>query len=301
MIDAGRDRLVVRVLVLEGAANAVVLALKLVVGASTGSLAVLGDAVHSLTDLANNVVAFVVVRLSAAPADREHPYGHRKLETLAVFGLATLLTVAAIELALHAVRRGAVVVTARPWELVVMIAVLAVNVGITTWERRWARRLASDILFADAAHTLGDVAATTAVILGWQLSAMGWRWLDGLCALGVAAFLLYLAVQLFRRTFPVLLDRVATEPERLAAAALAVPGVRGVRRVRSRRLGTTSAVDLVIVVAPELTTAEAHAIADEVEALLERSFDVRDTSIHVEPDAAGRGAPEQPVTPPRDR
>lgn len=285
--DPRRDRLVLRVLLLEGSANVAVLVLKLVVGLSTGSLAVLGEALHSFTDAANNVVAFVVIRLAAAPADREHPYGHRKFETLAVFGLATLLTVFAVELALHAVRRGPAPVTRAPWELAMMLGVLAVNVAVAAWQRAWARRLGSDILFADAAHTFGDVLATAVVIAGWQLSAMGWVWLDRLCAVGVAGLMLYLAAQLFRRASPVLLDRVDTEPEILADAVRAVPGVLGVRRVRSRRLGTIHAVDLVLVVAPDLPTADAHAIADEVEALLERRFDVRDVSIHVEPDRGG--------------
>ena len=103
--SARRDLVVRRIILLEGLANFVVLLAKLTVGLSTGSLAVLGDAVHSLTDVANNAVAWGVMKLSSQPADREHPYGHRKFETLAVFGLATLLTVLAVELALHALRR----------------------------------------------------------------------------------------------------------------------------------------------------------------------------------------------------
>ena len=79
-----RDSQVLRVIVIEGSANAVVLAAKAVVGFSTGSLAVLGDAIHSLTDVMNNAVAWVVIRHSKAPPDAEHPYGHRKFETLAV-------------------------------------------------------------------------------------------------------------------------------------------------------------------------------------------------------------------------
>jgi len=295
-----RDRLVLHVLLIEGAANLVILGLKLAVGVSTGSLAVLGDALHSLTDLANNVVAVVVVRLSAAPADREHPYGHRKFETLAVFGLATLLCVVALELALHAVRRGPAPVTRTTWELVMMLGVLAVNVGIAAWERGWAQRLDSDILLADASHTFGDVLTTVVVIVGWQLSAVGWVWLDRLCAVGVALLLLYLAARLFRRVLPVLLDRVDTEPEVLSAAVRGIRGVRSVARVRSRRLGTIRAIDLVITVAPELPTADAHAIADEVEAMLERRFDARDVSIHVEPDRGDGAAVEPPpITPPR--
>ena len=94
--DAGqqtgeKDRQVRRVLWTEGSFNAAAVGAKLVVGISTGSAAVIGDAIHSLADLANNAVALVAVRLASQPPDADHPYGHRKYESLAVFGAATLL------------------------------------------------------------------------------------------------------------------------------------------------------------------------------------------------------------------
>ncbi len=110
-------------------------------GFSTGSLALVGDAIHSLADLANNVVAFVVVRLASAPPDREHPYGHQKYETLAVFGLAVLLAVLAVEIVVRAAEPGPREIVQHGWGLAVMIGVLVVNVAVTTWERSWARRL----------------------------------------------------------------------------------------------------------------------------------------------------------------
>ncbi len=282
--NAQRDTLVRRVILLEGAANLVVLFAKLAVGLSTGSLAVLGDAIHSLTDVANNAVAWTVVKLSARPADREHPYGHRKFETLAVFGLATLLVVLAFELALHALRREPEPPLRDAWSLGLMLGVLAINITVATWQRYWARRLESDILMADANHTFADVLTTIVVIGGWQLSAMGYAWLDSACALGVSALVLYLAYGLFRRAFPILVDEFAVAPEKLAETARSVPGVRRVRRIRSRAVGKTRMVDMVVTVDPALSTVEAHAIADAIERLLEEKHDVSDTSIHIEPE-----------------
>ena len=89
MIDSPqRDKDVQRVILIEGLINFLVLIAKLVVGFTTGSLAIVGDAIHSLTDVINNIVAWVVTRISSTPPDREHPYGHRKFETLAVLFLA---------------------------------------------------------------------------------------------------------------------------------------------------------------------------------------------------------------------
>ena len=284
MIQLSRDRRVKRVILLEGAANLAVLVAKLVVGLTTGSLAVLGDAVHSLTDLANNIVAWTVIRVSALPADREHPYGHRKFETLAVFGLAALLVVLAFELALNAIKGESKPIASSPWELGVMLTVLIINVTVAVWERRWARRLQSDILLADASHTFADVMITLAVIAGWQLSAMGYVWLDRVCALGVAGLVMFLAYQLFKRAIPALVDQFAVDPEQLRQTVMGVPGVREVRRIRSRWAGSEAVVDMIITVDPALNTEQAHAISDQIELQVEQRFQIRDISIHIEPD-----------------
>lgn len=278
-----KNRRVQRIILIEGSANVIVLAAKLVVGLNTGSLAILGDAIHSLTDVANNVVAWFVIRMSAQPADREHPYGHQKFEVLAVFGLATLLAVLAFELAMQALRRDATEPAIHTWGLALMVGVLAVNIALSTWQRYWAARLNSNILLADANHTFADVLTTIVVIVGWQLSARGYPWLDTACALGVAALVLYLAFSLFKRVVPVLVDQMAIAPEALAATVQAISGVSGVKRIRSRWVGAERAIDLTITVPPAIPTSDAHRIADDVEAALEAEFGVQDITIHIEP------------------
>jgi len=272
-----------RVIVIEGLANFFVLVLKLVVGVSTGSLAIVGDAIHSLSDVANNVVAWFVIRLANEPADREHPYGHRKFETLAVFGLAGLLTVLGFELILRAVQRNSSEVVSSGWGLVLMGIVLAANISLALWEHRWAKKLGSDILIADASHTFSDVLTTLVVIIGWQLSSVGFAWLDTLCALGVAGLVLYLACGLFKRALPGLVDEFAIDPRELTVAVRSVAGVESVKTVRSRWLGQSRAVDMVITVDAALSIAASHEIADQIETLIERRFNVQDISIHVEP------------------
>lgn len=278
-----RDGQIRRVILLEGAANVAALLLKFGVALFTGSVAIMADAMHSLTDVANNFLAWFVARASTQPPDRKHPYGHRKFETLAVFGLATLLTVLAVELVLHALRREPEPIVQTPIGLAVMMLVLAINVGLATWERRWANRLNSPILHADATHTLVDVMTTVAVIIGWQLSAMGYRWLDTVCAIGVAGLVLYLAFGLYTRVVPVLVDEMSVDPDTLARSVQATDGVRDVRRVRSRWQGTARAVDMVITVDPDLPTIDAHEVADAVEQMLEEQYEVEDVSIHIEP------------------
>ncbi len=283
-----RDGEVQRVILIEGSANLAVLVLKLIVALATGSVAVLGDAVHSLTDVANNGVAWVVIRLSAQPPDGQHPYGHRKFETIAVFGLAMLLTVLAFELGMRAIQRDLTEIVHTEWALGLMLCVLAVNTSLATWQARWARRLESDILRADARHTFADVLTTIVVIAGWQAAARGYPWFDVIAALGVAVVILVLAYGLFRRCIPILVDETALDPNSLMEAVFTVSGVVGVRSVRSRAYGSLAAVDIVAVVASDLNTVESHEIATDVERAIRERFPTESVIVHIEPaEAAG--------------
>lgn len=277
------DKAVLRVILIEGGANVSVLVAKVAVGLATGSLAILADAFHSLADVVNNVVAWLVIRLSSSPPDIEHPYGHRKFESMAVFVLATLLAVFAFELAIHAVKKEDTEIVNSAWGLGVMLAVLVINISLAAWQRMWARRLKSDILYADASHTFSDALTTIVVIAGWQLSALGYLWLDKICALAVSALIFYLAYSLFKRVYPILVDEFSLDPVILTDTINKVAGVREVNRVRSRWIGSDKSVDLVISVDPEISTNESHDIANEVESLILEKYNVSDISIHVEP------------------
>ncbi|MFC3194286.1 cation diffusion facilitator family transporter [Marinicella sediminis] len=278
-----KDRKVQQIILIEGLYNIIVLLIKLVVGLATNSLAIIGDAIHSLTDVLNNVVIWLVMRVAGKPADKDHPYGHRKFETMAVFGLASLLVVLAVQLILHAFQSEPEPIVSEPWGLGLMVLVLLLNLMISLWERHWGKKLGSDILLADAQHTLVDAITTVLVIVSWQLSALGYVWLDQLCAIGVAGLVLYFAYGLFHQVVPILVDGFAIDPDVLNKAVAQVAGVRQVRQVRSRWIGDNKAVDLIIAVDDDLSVIESHDIAHAVEDMLVDRFSVADASIHVEP------------------
>jgi cation diffusion facilitator family transporter len=282
--DAERDRRVRRVLWIEGATDIALIAAKLAVAIPTGSSSILADALHSATDLANNVVALIAMRLAEAPPDRDHPYGHRKFEPLAVFTLASLLVVLSFQIALRAWRGRSGEIELHDTGLVVMLGVFVANIGFAAWESRQARLLDSDLLRADARHTLSDIAVTLSVIVGWQLAARGVPWLDPLVTFGVALLILWLAYGLFRRAIPALVDSSAQNPDELRRAVRAVPGVREAVRVRSRYDGRTLRIDVAVTVDPDLSARAAHEIADAIEERLRARFDARDVVVHVEPE-----------------
>jgi cation diffusion facilitator family transporter len=202
---------------------------------------------------------------------------------MAVFFLATLLAVLSFELAIHAIKKEDAEIVNSTWGLGVMLAVLVINISLAAWQRMWARRLQSDILYADASHTFSDALTTIVVIVGWQLSALGYVWLDRVCALAVSVLIFYLAYSLFRRVLPILVDEVSVDPVTLTQSIKKVDGVLKVNRIRSRWIGSDKSVDLVISVDPDISTYESHNIANEIELLITEKFDVSDISIHVEP------------------
>lgn len=281
---------VATVLVWEGVANALLAISKFVVGVHTGSSAILGDALHSLTDLANNGIALFINKVASDPPDRGHPYGHQKFEQLAVFVLASLLTVVAVELVINAFKHSEAPPVQSGIGLTTMIFALAVNVGVTIWEHYWARKLKSELLRADAYHTFGDVFVTFTAILGWQIAAVkGWGWLDSAFAIGVAGLVFYLAFDLFRRAIPSLVDSAGRDPRLVIAAVDRLPEVKGVKRLRSRQHGKEIAADIVVTVDRNLTLEQSHTVADAIEELLAKQFDIHDTTVHIEP------APASPI------
>jgi cation diffusion facilitator family transporter len=281
--SAEDDRKVHVVLILEGTANVIVLIAKTVVGIHTGSSAILSDALHSLTDVFNNVFAYIVMRISATPPDENHPYGHRKFETLAVFVLATLLSVIAIEIVIRAFERiGSPILPSR-WGLIVMICVMLVNIALSSWENYQAKRLNSDLLKADARHTFSDVLTTIAVIVGWQLAANGYPIFDFILAVFVSVLVFYLAFQLFCKSIPILVDEAAIDQTKIIETIEQLDGVVKIERLRSRNIGQETFADVVVTVQANMSTEESHKVADLIEEELYEKFGIDDVVIHVEP------------------
>ncbi|WP_166422963.1 cation diffusion facilitator family transporter [Paraglaciecola sp. 20A4] len=271
------------VLLIEGSVNLLMSVVKLWVGISANSAAVIADAVHSFTDVINNIFAWMATNIANTPADKDHPYGHQKFEQIAVFGLASLLSIVAFEMLVGAYNRFGEPVEQNFLGLIILISTLVVNILLTLWERYWANRLESDILQADASHTLSDVLTTVVVIVGWQLAAQGYYWLDTVFASIVSLLIFYLAFKLFQRAIPILVDYSDIDPSTISDEVNNVKAVSSVIRVRSRTGANGRVADVIVTVDPDLPTIESHHIADEIEAILASKFNIQDVLVHIEP------------------
>src|SRR6516165_800941 len=225
-------------------ASAALMIGKAVVGFATGSLAIISEAAHSLIDLAATLMTYFAVRIADKPADREHHYGHGKVESVAALAETALLFVLSGVVLWEATQRligdHVAAVEATPAAFAVILVSIAIDFSRSRVLARVARRTSSQALAADALHFSSDMWSSAAVLIGLVGVRFGHDWADSAAAIVVALFVCLAGWRLGRRTIDTLTD---TAPEgvaeRIAAIARRVRNVVSVERVRTRQVGAT--------------------------------------------------------------
>ena len=217
-------RVLARVLVL----NLAVACAKLGFGYATGALSIISDGFHSLTDGASNVMGIVAMRAARKPPDEDHPYGHRKYETLAAAGIFVFLLLVVIEVVQTALGRlrGSEPPEVTAASFAVMLVTLAVNLLVVRYESERGRALKSELLLADAAHTRSDVLTSFAVILSLGGVWLGYPMFDAVGGLVVAFFIAHTGLQIGREASGILSDRVVMNEDDIRKVVMAVPEVK---------------------------------------------------------------------------
>lgn len=282
---AAAHRQVKRVLWWVLGLNMLVAAAKITVGMESGAISMIADGFHSALDGFSNVIALIGLSWARRPPDRDHPYGHAKFETVAIFVIGLLLLMASWNVLTSAYNRimigGAPQVTVISFS--VMALTLVINYAVTTYESRQGRRLKSNILLADAAHTRSDILVSLSVMAGLVAIRLGWDWVDATVALLIMAFIAYTGWQIIRRASGVLLDSAVLDPKAVEGIALTVEGIVSCHRIRSRGTDDKIYLDMHVQVDGQLPLAEAHRLGHEVERLVKRELGVSDVMVHVEP------------------
>jgi cation diffusion facilitator family transporter len=282
-----RSRRIRRVLWAVLVLNVAVASAKLVYGILTNSAAMEADGFHSFFDGAANVVGLTGMWFAARPPDDSHPYGHAKFEAFTAAAIAGMLVFAGYNVGRSAL--GSLSGSGEPTRVTtlsfaIMLGTLAVNIAVTTWERRAGRRLGSEVLIADASHTFSDVLVSVGVIASLVLVAAGLPQADGVVALLVALVILRTAFTVIRRAALTLGDAARLPADEIAAVVCLIPGVIECHSIRTRGLESQVYVDLHVLVAPETSVENGHAIAHQAEDVLCRRFtQIADVVVHVEP------------------
>ncbi len=276
-------------ILLSIAAAVVTLALKTVSYLLTNSVGLLSDAAESLANLVAALAAYLALRYAAQPVDREHPYGHEKVEYFSSGLEGGLILVAALTIAWYAVRR---LIWPEPLEplgpgLLLSLLAAAVNGAVAVVLLRAGRKYHSIVLEADGRHLMTDVWTSGAVLLGLFLVMLtDLKWLDPVLALLVAVNILWTAAGLMWRSFQGLLDRALPE-EDLAALRGAVEAHLGPRNayhaVRTRQAGAVRFVEFHLLVPGSTTVRQAHDLSHRIADAVKEALPGAEVTIHIEP------------------
>ena len=277
---------VVRVLYQVLVLNLAVALAKIALGYATGAVSILSEGFHSLTDSASNVVALVGVSVARQPPDHEHPYGHRKYETMASLAILVFLVVVLVQVLSAAYDRlvHGGVLRVFPEGIGVMAVTLVVNLFVVSYEMRAARRLKSEVLRADAMHTRSDVMTSATVLVALIGVWWGYPLLDPLAALVVAVFIGRAGWQIAQEASGVLADHIVMAEDDVQAVVRSVPEVLGCHRIRTRGAADHVFMDLHVWLDGRTALDAAHATSHVVkDRLMKRFPQLADVIIHIEP------------------
>jgi cation diffusion facilitator family transporter len=260
---------------------------KLVVGLATNSLGILSEAAHSGLDLVAAIITLVAVSIADKPADREHHYGHGKIENISAFVETLLLFVTCAWIIWEAVGRllaESVEVEANFWGFAVITVSIIVDYSRSRALSRVAKKHNSQALEADALHFASDIWSSLVVLLGLACVRFGYIWVDAVAALAVAILVLVVSYRLARRTIDALMDRVPKGLEATVSKAVReVPGVEDIRSIRLRSSGARTFADITVSIARTISFQQAHAVMDRIEAAVHAVAGMADVVVHGEP------------------
>jgi cation diffusion facilitator family transporter len=270
------------------AASAALTIAKGIVGFSTGSLAILSEAAHSLIDLGAATMTYIAVRISGKPADEEHHYGHGKVESVSALGETALLFLLSGMVIWEAGKRllehEQHVVVATYWAFGVMAASVVVDFFRARALSRTAKKTQSQALEADALHFSSDLWSSLAVLVGLAGVHFGLAWADSGAAILVAVLVCSAGWRLGRRTIETLTDTAPVgAAEKITSIAENVPGVVAVEQVRARGVGDKTFIDMTVAVSRTLPLDRVSAIKGAVESALSRQMPGAESIVTTDP------------------
>ncbi len=277
-----------RVLLITLFLNLLVSILKGIFGMLAGSVSMVADALHSFFDSVSNIVCLITTWFAEKPPDVGHQYGHGKIESFGTLIIGAMLLLTAYWVFNEGLGRlfsDVVSPAIAPITVCVMLFSLLVNIGVTLYERKVGAEEKSDLLLADAKHTLSDVAVTISVLTGFVLVQAGFAHADAVIACGIAFLIAKMGFDIIRESGAVLTDAALVDcTEDIASIVASIDGAEGHHDFRCRGRKNEIFGDIHISVDPTITVAEGHAIGEAVrQAILVGIPEIKDIVIHVDP------------------
>ena len=271
--------------------NVLLAVFKLMAGIMANSTAMLSDAIHSASDIFSTIVVIIGIKMASKKADKEHPYGHERLECVAAILLSVVLFVTGLGIGTEALKT---ILSKNDTEIAVpgILALIAAIVSIVMKEgmywytRYYAKKIDSGALMADAWHHRSDAFSSVGALIGIGGARLGFPIMDSIASLVIFVFIIKAAVDIFKDAMNKMIDRSCDEEteNQIYACVLNHKGVRGVDLLHTRIFGNKIYVDIEIQVDASYTLKKAHGIANEVHDDIEENFPkVKHIMVHVNP------------------
>jgi cation diffusion facilitator family transporter len=260
---------------------------KLIIGVVTGSLGILSEALHSGLDLVAAVITFFSVSVSDKPADKDHHFGHGKIENFSAFLETILLLITCGWIIYEAVIRlvsGNTHIEVNVWSYIVIISSIIIDINRSRMLSRVAKKYNSQALEADALHFSTDIWSSTVVLLGLICANFGFYFADSIAALGVAFIVLFVCYRLGKRSIDVLLDKAPLETiNKIELILVSFQEVKQYHNLKVRTAGADTFVRVVVVIEGQIMLDQAHEICSKVEKEICAAIDRCDVFVRAEP------------------
>ncbi len=276
-----------KVLIITLVLNSCVAVAKIIYGYITNSIAMTSDGFHSFFDGISNVIGLVGIWIASHPPDEEHPYGHKKYETLFTIIIAVMIFLTCFQILkkvyLSFMEDHKTIVT---WtSFAVMFLTMGINIFVMRYESKKGRQLCSEFLVADALHTKSDIFASISVIISLTLTGLEVAYADTVVGLVITFFIARIGYEILRDASNILVDTICVDNAAIRAVVNGIEGVKDCHDIRSRGTLNSVYLDLHILVDRHMSTEKAHVIADNIEEKIKTEFpSVVDIVVHVEPE-----------------
>lgn len=266
--------------------NMVVAGAKIIYGYITDSISMLSDGFHSFFDGTSNVIGIIGTWIAFQPPDKDHPYGHKKFETLSTIAVALLIFIGAFEILKKAYsslgRPSDIEVTSLSF--IIMALTTIINLTVVTYETKKGKELKSDFLLADAIHTKTDIFISLSVIISLVAVKIGYPVIDSVTAIAIVIFIAKMGFGILKSAADVLTDAARIDTKEINAVVMQVEGIKECHGIRTRGIEDAIHIDLHILIEPEVETQKAHDLAHSVEDAIKEKFpSIVDVVVHIEP------------------
>jgi len=284
--DMDKFREIKRILIITLFFNWLVAFSKLIYGLITKSAAMTADGVHSFADGASNIIGLVGIWAASKPIDEDHPYGHKKYETIATLGISVMLFLASFDIIKGSFLRlfHPVVPNVNAFSFSLMAVACLINIIVMRYEYKKGRQLSSDVLVCDSIHTKSDMFVSSAVIVTLISTKLGLPIIDTVVAFIIGVLIAKTGFDILKKSSDVLCDGEAVEKAKIARVVSGVFGVKAIHKIRTRGREDDVHVDLHVAVNTSMHVDAAHELSHKIsDTLKEKIPGITDVIVHIEP------------------